>query len=179
MERNNVVAGIIVILIGVFLLISTLGITWEINVLMLIGAGFIAAYAFSKRQLGFLIPGCIVLSIGVHQYLTENHIIDNGNGEFFLILLGAAFLMVMLVHTMWIKTDNWGTKYWPAIPGGVLVIIGTLACADKYISNNLLETVVRYGWPVIIIAVGLKIMIFPSHRSRRHSDRTQDSERRD
>jgi membrane protein insertase Oxa1/YidC/SpoIIIJ len=67
---------------------------------------------------------------------------------------------------MWTKTDKWGVKYWPAIPGGILVLIGALAFADKYLSNNLLEAVVKYGWPVIIIAVGLRILIWPPKGSK-------------
>lgn len=174
MRRNNIVGGVVIILIGIFMLLSTLGITRDINILLLIGACFIAAYVFSRRQLGFLIPGCIIFAIGVYSFLMENHIIANNHDEFFVILLGCAFLVVMLVHTMWIKTDKWGARYWPAIPGGILVVIGILAYVDKSVSNNLLETVVRYGWPVIIIAVGLRMLIWPSHRHRREEDRTQD-----
>lgn len=159
MERRNLIGGIILILVGLLMLLSVLDIFHGFNILLFIGAGFLIAYALTKRNIGFLIPGCIVTSIGLFVLLTDNRIISNADGEYFLIMLGCAFLLIMLVHTMWIKVDAWGAKYWPAIPGTILVLIGTFALLDKHSNYNFLETVFKYGWPLIIIAAGLIILI--------------------
>lgn len=174
MNKRNITTGVIFILIGIFSFLSVFHFTWKFNVVLLIGACFIAAYIFSKRQLGFLIPGCILLSIGIHSFLTDNNIWPNSDGEFFLILLGCAFLAVMLVHTMWLKTSNWGEKYWPIFPGGVLVLIGTLAVLDKYNEYSFWDSVFKYGLPLLLIAIGIKIIFFPSgrHGNNETSDRT-------
>jgi hypothetical protein len=112
-------------------------------VLLLVGAGFLLAYILTGRNLGFLVPGCIVLSIGIFAYLNENKILPSDGGQIFLLFLAAAFWTIMLIHTMWIKNGDFGEKFWPIFPAIPLTVLGIIAMSDSYPSLRFLETTGR------------------------------------
>lgn len=166
MKDRRVLGGIMLILAGVVMMLSMFNIISGLNFLMLVGAGFLVAYILGGRLLGLLIPGCIVSSIGVFTYVTDNGIISRNSGEFFLLFLACAFFAVLLIHTMWIKTEDFGAKYWPIFPGGGLTIAWVLAASRQY---YIIQEIIKFAWPIALIIAGL-VVLFKRKGNRRKED---------
>ncbi len=144
-DRSRVTAGAILILLGIVLIIMRVtedyrGETWT----FLIGGLFVAGYLY-RRAYGMLIPGCILLGIGLGS-IGENSAWDLG--DFGSIGLGVGFVAIFLIALVYEGRTHW----WPLIPGGVLIISG-LASGSKTF-RDLLEV----GWPALIILVGLLLL---------------------
>jgi hypothetical protein len=153
--------GIILILIGVIFLLSKLNLLGNINILMIVGGGFLAAYILSNRPIGFLIPGLIVSSIGLFAYLSDIKVIPDNSGQIFLLFLAAAFWLIMLIHTMWTKNADWGERFWPIFPAGALTVIGFLLLGETYHNIFILKQISDL-WPVVLILIGILVLI-PKH----------------
>lgn len=144
-DRSRVTAGAILILLGIVLILMQVtedyrGETWT----FLIGGLFVAGYIY-RRAYGMLIPGCILLGIGLGS-IGENSPWDLG--DFGSIGLGVGFVAIFLIALVYEGRTHW----WPLIPGGVLIISG-LASGSKTF-RELLEV----GWPALIILVGLLLL---------------------
>lgn len=165
MEKKNIRGGIILIIIGLALLLSKLNIIGEINILMIIGAVFIVAYIVFERTLGFLIPGCIVSAIGVFAYLNDRKLLPEDGGILFLFFLAGAFWIIMFVHTMWIKNADWGERFWPVFPAGIMTIIGFFTVSEVYYSVPAFRLISNILFPAILIILGI-IIIFSKHSTK-------------
>jgi hypothetical protein len=141
--RRAVTAGAILILVGIGLLILqfTKGFG-EWIVLILIGGAFLVAY-FLRRHYGLLIPGCILVGLGLGS-IGENAI--TGVGDFTQIGLGIGFIAIYVIDRVY---RNPQTHWWPLIPGGILIVTGIAT-----LSPNLTQLWEK-GWPLILILVGL------------------------
>jgi hypothetical protein len=155
MDRKNVFLGIVLVMAGIWMGLSALNLMPKISILFILAAGFLVAYFVFNRNIGFLIPGCILAAIATFVTLGQ----QNGfNGIYVLILLGLAFFAIFLIHTMHIKTDQWGDKYWPLFPGSILIIIGTLilnAQLDPLDPNRQIITMIT---PAFLIIIGIIIL---------------------
>lgn len=156
-DRSRVTAGAILILLGIVLILMQVtedyrGETWT----FLIGGLFVAGY-FYRRAYGMLIPGCILLGIGLGS-IGENSAWDLG--DFGSIGLGVGFVAIFLIALVYEGRTHW----WPLIPGGVLIISG-LASGSKTF-RELLEV----GWPALIILVGLLLLASSSGILGRKTD---------
>jgi hypothetical protein len=160
--------GIILIFIGLIFLLSKLNLLGNINILMIVGGGFLVAYVLSKRPIGFLIPGLIVSSIGLFAYLSDKKIIPDNGGQIFLLFLAAAFWLIMLIHTMWIKNADWGERFWPIFPAGSLTVIGFLVLGETYRDIFILKQISNF-WPVVLILIGI-IVLIPKHPKHHDGD---------
>jgi hypothetical protein len=145
--------GILLITIGVFMLLNTFNLVSDNIFLYLLSAGFLITYIMlgarkHYRNIGFLIPASILTSIALSNDLQRIYFIDNlGNGVFYL-LLGLAFLII-LIHSS--AFENWD---WPLYPGGSLIVFGLFVIfldKSKYMQNlNYLYYII----PIILIALG-------------------------
>jgi hypothetical protein len=145
--------GILLITIGVFMLLNTFNLVSDNIFLYLLSAGFLITYIMlgarkHYRNIGFLIPASILTSIALSNDLQRIYFIDNlGNGVFYL-LLGLAFLII-LIHSS--AFENWD---WPLYPGGSLIVFGLFVIfldKSKYMQNlNYLNYII----PIILIALG-------------------------
>lgn len=140
------VAGGILILLGVaFFAMQFLGQLGSSVILFGVGMVFLVAYFFT-RIYGFLIPGCILVGLGLGQVAAQGGMLSvsglSGIG------LGIGFLAIFVID--WIYGGN--MRWWPLIPGGIIVIVG-IASANE----NLQSLLVR-GWPLILVAIGLLIL---------------------
>jgi len=144
--RRRITAGAILIVIGIALLALQLTKGWgEWIILLLIGGLFIAAY-FYRRAYGLLIPGCILLGIGLGA-IGNNTIL--GVGDFTQIGLGIGFIAIYIIDRIY---RNPATHWWPLIPGGILLLtgIGTL--------SGDLGRLVHDGWPLLLVLAGLLLI---------------------
>ena len=156
MHNKNVRVGIILILVGVLSGLGTLKIFSGELVLYLFSIGFLGAYFGYRRNVGFLIPGCILASIAVFSSVEQR--MPGFDGLYFLLFLGTAFIAVFLIHTLH-NSSSWGERYWPLFPGLSLMIIGFLTLA---VENKLLRFDLKYlnfVTPAILVIAGAVILI--------------------
>jgi hypothetical protein len=151
-QRSGVVAGSILIVLGVGLfainLIQGLG---DAAVLFFIGGVFIVIYLY-RRVYGFLIPGCILLGLGLgslgQQTLLLNDFGGRGLGGLETLGLGVGFVAIYAID----RAYRGATHPWPLIPGGVLILIGLAQASSD------LQHLVAVAWPLILVLVGLLIV---------------------
>ena len=164
MMSKNFKVGIVLIVAGLVLLMSQLGLIPGISFLFMLGLGFIATYAIlgARREygyVGFLIPGTILLAIAVFAALGETVLGSELNPGIFFLLLGFSFLAVFLVHTYWFKELGHGERFWPLYPAaGLIVFSGFISLAT---SGRLLENLnlLNYLWIIGLIAAGAWLVI--------------------
>ena len=157
MNRSKILLGIILLTAGVLSGLSTFKLISGSLFLLVIGGGFLAAYTIYKRELGFLIPGCVITAVAAFAIIQENF--KRLDGTWFLLMLGLAFLAVFLVHTLHIKGGNWGEKFWPLFPFAGLSIIGgsILLVQNKVMSFDL--NYLNLITPAILVIVGAVILV--------------------
>lgn len=141
--RRAVTAGAILILVGIGLLALQLAEGFgEWIVLLLIGGAFLVAY-FLRRSYGLLIPGCILVGLGLGS-IGKNTI--PGVGDFTQIGLGIGFIAIYVIDRIY---RNPQTHWWPLIPGGILIATGIAT-----LSPNLRQLWDK-GWPLLLVLAGL------------------------
>lgn len=169
MNNKKAGIGVFLILMGVLTALGNLEMISDHMVLVVISAALLGAYMLTgawnnRASIGFLIPGLIMSSISLFTILEEADIISSTNeGFLFLVMLGAAFLLIMPIHTMRFSRINWGEKYWPVFPGSILMIIGIMGLSfgeDKRIWGLVN--------PVILIGIGAFILLRP-YLNRTHN----------
>ena len=142
-KRNRVFTGLIMIAGGIGLYVS-LRMDISLNVLLIIGLAFLTLY-FYKRSFGFLLPGCILLGLGIKNLMHETFDVARGS----TVSLGIGFLLIFIISLAYERrTDYW----WTLIPGGLMIITG-LKYADE------LRVFLFDNWPLAIILIGLFILI--------------------
>ena len=143
--QGRVTVGALLIVLGLMLLASQFieGLAdraWPV----VIGGAFVAGY-FYRRAYGLLIPGCILLGIGLGN-LAQGSI--RNFGDFDSIALGLGFIAIFVIAALYEGRTHW----WPLIPGGILVIQGLQE------GNQAVRDLVAVGWPVILILIGLILL---------------------
>jgi hypothetical protein len=145
--------GILLITIGVFILLNTLNLISDEIFLYLLSGGFIFTYFMlgarkHYRNIGFLIPGAILLAIALFSDLERIELINKLGGGFFFIMLGLAFLVV-LIHTSAFK--KWD---WPIYPAAALIGFGLFVI---FVDNNdFIQNLeyLNYITPIVLIGLG-------------------------
>lgn len=159
MSQRSLAPGLILIGLGVLLLlVQTTSIGGE-AVVAVIGAGFLIAY-FATRAYGFLVPGGIMLGLGLGiLYQVE----FGGEGGAVLIGLGLGFVSIWLISVLMRDPIR---HWWPIIPGGILATTGVLVEAEQ---TGFLES---YGdlWPLILVAIGVVLLIAQATRRNETPD---------
>jgi hypothetical protein len=123
--QSRVTWGVLLILAGVLFLIQNFFFKGQADIIwaglfLLAALYFLAYFFFNRRHWWALIPGIILLSLGVLIGMT---VLNNNAGELwggtvFLGGIGLAFLLVYLVDR-----NNW----WAIIPGGVMFTLALVA----------------------------------------------------
>ncbi len=154
------VAGIILILIGILLFLSQhIDNFHDFFSLLLIGSVFLFLY-FTRKKIGFLIPGCILIGLGLGQLL-DNSL--NWIGDMDAIGLGFGFLLIYLITNIWEKQSYW----WPLIPGVFLITVG-FSDGSSFLVKS---------WPLILVVIGL-IIIYKEFKNSAES-KTKDFTKKD
>jgi hypothetical protein len=117
-------------------------------VLPIIGGAFIAAYLNTRAayRLGFLIPGCILLGIGVGNLLQRYSFLGNWGGiDVAGLALGIGFCLIWVLERR---------QWWALIPGGILV---ASSLANFWVLTKL--------WPIALIGLGA-YLLYDQYRRR-------------
>jgi uncharacterized membrane protein len=147
-NHSNYTVGIILILLGVFFLCVQLDLVnwdnfWPI-ILIVGGLLFYLGFLVNRRNFGLLMPGTILLVIGVLFFYTNRGYWNRMDELWptFVIAPGLGFILMYIFGPK-------GNALW--IPATVLIV---LAC----LFYGRLWGIFRY-WPVILIAVGLYLLV--------------------
>ena len=169
-DPGGLIAGVIVIGIGLFFLLGQFVPDIGRWIPLFIGLAFLAAF-LAKREYGFLIPGCIIAGVGV-GVLLSGVVDDRWSGAVVLLSIAGGFIAIWLVSVMLRAVDkDWPTGpsreaaqalWWPLIPGGILVLVAIIVLAEEGFESDLLQ-----WWPSLLIAAGLVIILANLSRRRR------------
>ena len=149
-NRGRVIAGAILILLGVtFFVMNFLGGLGAAALIFALGAVFLAAY-FVTRIYGLLIPGCILLGIGLGLIGQGGFSFAFGSltGGLGALGLGVGFIAIFVID--WLYTNR--VRWWPLIPGGILIVVGLARTSEIF------QVLLTTGWPLILVVVGLIIL---------------------
>jgi len=155
-DRGSIAFGVVLIVVGVLFFIGRAtnlsGSIW----LMGLGALFMLGY-FTWRSYGLLIPGCILLGLGL--------------GEAFLnasdLGLGLGFIAIFVIDSL-VYRQGAGRKsgarishWWPLIPG--VIIAGD--SVGEAISDPI-QRLIADWWPLALVLIGVMILFGQMSRSR-------------
>jgi hypothetical protein len=146
------IAGAILIIVGLFLLAGRFLPGLDRLIPLFVGLGLLGVF-FVTRSPGALIPGGIVTGVGVGILVAIQGDPQFG-GAGFLLSLGGGFLLVSFLGALYQIPES---RYWPLIPGSILVAIGALIFAAQLGSQVL--RVAADWWPIVLVIVGAYLLI--------------------
>ena len=130
----------------------------ESVVFFVLGGAFLAGY-FSRGAYGLLIPGCILLGLGLGSVL-DSTVFRLGN--FYSIGLGVGFVAIFAIHL----THRGSAHWWPLIPGAILIATGVSSGSERF------ERMLTVGWPLVFVLVGFLILFGGSRVTSRRDPST-------
>lgn len=153
---NKALAGIALVVLGVVLLLSNLGLGVRFNIssfwpllVALVGAVFIRDALRRGGDKSHVFVGVIIFGIGVFYFLKEIRLITAGMGELwpaFLIIVGIAFFaQAAALH----EPHFSGTGAILCATGAVFLVVNL-----RLVDTEVLRELLKY-WPVLIIAAGV------------------------
>lgn len=157
--NGRVVFGIVLLILGLIMALQNVMRFDGLFTLTAIGLGFIIAYFLNggitkRHNLGLLLPGTIIMALGVNNIL-KFYGVYHDNGWFF-ILLGIAFLIVS-IHTL---SGYYGGKtFWPLYTGAALILFGLFVSYKGYIQSVLNINITNIAIAVILIVIGVIALI--------------------
>ncbi len=144
-NRRSLVSGAILILLGIVLLalqfVEGFG---EAVVFFLIGGLFVTGYLYT-RAYGLLIPGGILLGLGLGSIGEASAL---SFGDLGSVGLGIGFVSIYVIALIY----QGGSHWWPLIPGVALILTGLAS------GNRSFERLLSVGWPLILVFIGLAIL---------------------
>lgn len=153
-NRRQIIPGLILIVLGIAFLLTQYFEFGPGLFLTLLGLVFLIPYAFT-RSYGLLIPGCILAGIGIGLAFERAVMRPDVTVS---IGLGLGFIAIFVVQLVVGGSSHW----WPLVPGGILVLAGLAETVPQA------QAILEKGWPLILIAIGLAILVgqFLSARAR-------------
>ena len=156
-RRNGLIGGVFLILIGGLLLLGQFFSFDSAGLLFLplLATAFII-WGILTSNAGLFIPGGILGGIGLGAALMELPALAHlEEGGIFLLSFAAGWVLISILSALFTKETHW----WPLIPAGILGFIGIAVITNGFLLNVL--SFVGQGWPLILIAVGLYIILRP------------------
>ena len=151
--KSRIFFGIVLILAGVLWLVKPHIELSGGTFLAGLGLLFLCLWMFFSKY-GFLVPGGILLGLGVG--LWTGRTAGEGAGRIlFFLCFGAGFILIVLLD----RVKRSKSPLWPLIPGGVLTGIGAYMAAERqgWIPPGMV-IYLKYLWPVLLILLGLYLL---------------------
>lgn len=155
-SRRSITGGLILIGLGLaFLAGQFIQQAWYGQLLLAgLGTAFLAAGLW-QRNSGLLIPGGILagLGAGVAAQAVMVDASPTARGGVFLLCFAAGWALISLLSLVVSRR-----MLWPLIPGAILALVGAALMAGGQ-ALEVLRWLGAYGWPVILILVGLALIL--------------------
>lgn len=152
-RRRGVLGGLVVFAVGFAFLLPALRIQNAGPVLFLaLGCAFAAAYVLGYRQFVYLVPGAILIGLGVGLLIPAMFELGRVAPAVFYGALSAAFLVVTML-----APDH----RWPLVPA---VLLATFAVLGVVGGVDLLPGVQPFIMPIVLMLVGGYLLIEPTTR---------------
>ncbi len=112
-------------------------------------------WGFYTRRFGFVIPGCILLGLGIPIFVVQAfpNLSAPTTGGVFVLGLALGFATIAALSLFFKKA------WWPLIPAGVLGLIGVLLAGGE--SGLSILRLIDILWPLVLLAIGLYILFVP------------------
>ena len=155
------VGGLVLIIVGVFFLLQQI---LDLNLGLYFLPGLALVFILSglaARKIGLIIPGGILAGIGTGAALLEGPfkaVQEPRQGGFFLLAFAGGWVLITLLSLVLKAMDAKSpVAVWPLIPGSIIALTG----GALVVGGDALKVmnVVGQGWPIILIAVGLYIVL--------------------
>ena len=152
--RNRATGGILLIAVGLLLLAGQI-IHIDNLFLPALAVIFILA-SIAQRNPGLMIPGGILMGIGVGSFLTENvffAMAEPARGGLFLVSLAGGFALITVLSTVFTKQS----QTWALFPATIIGLIG----GALLIGGSAMNVLALLGqiWPVFLIRGGLMLLV--------------------
>ncbi len=150
----------ILIVIGVAALIGNLGGGKYVgeSIVLAVGLAFLTAYAMT-RLYGYLVPGGILTGFGAGVLVAS--LMSAGDAGPYAVIGGSlGFLLIFAVDVI---VAHQTIRWWPVVPGGIMLLVGTSALSDNLGWTRLYDI---WG-PVLLIALGVLILVTRARQPRR------------
>lgn len=152
--RNRTAGGIVLIAVGLLLLAGQV-IRLDNLFLPALAVIFILA-AMTQRNPGLMVPGGILMGIGVGSFLTENvffAMAEPARGGLFLVSLAGGFALITVLSSLFTKQS----QVWALFPATIIGLIGGALLIGGSAINVL--TFLGQVWPVFLILGGLMLLV--------------------
>ncbi len=165
MSRNTL--GALLILIGLFVTLSNLGLIGSGWMLFFVGSAFLIVYSLrggrrTGSNLGFLIPGSIIVMLWAFTWLDSAFDLGAASGGVFFLCIGVAFFFIYFIHT---RPGGGAGNYWPAITGGSLFLFGLLVLSVEMYDSPLGRSILQHAASLGLVAAGV-IILWNNRKSR-------------
>jgi hypothetical protein len=150
------IGGVILVLIGAAALAANYTIIPAYLMLLVPGLALLLVGLF-KRQLGPVIPGCILSSLSVGAYLVSQGLASlsgEAMGAVFMVTLACGFFAIALLS---LYTQRGRLAWWPLIPGGVLASIGGMLLGGE--SGLKALEIFSKAWPAALVLLGAYLLL--------------------
>lgn len=166
-NMTRAVVGTILVLIGLITFAANMWQTSILGLLVLPALGIIFLVgAFVGRISGLLIPGSILAGLGLGTLAQQTlfaSATSEARGAIAVLGLAVGFLAIMPLMQFMERRFYW----WPAIPGGILLVVSIALFAGPA-GTTFLQALGTF-WPLALIAVGA-YLLFRVYRQP-HRDR--------
>lgn len=147
-SRWSIIWAAVLILGGAFLLAQNLGVLGELDaplwsvLLVALGALFLLNFITDPAQWWSLIPGCILLGMGLVVYLgVRGDVAGELMGSLVLFSVGLPFLLIFVLQYARGQKEFW----WALIPGGILVFVGLAVLLTARLPGEAIASVIMLG----------------------------------
>jgi hypothetical protein len=143
-NHARLVPGLLLIALGCIFLLGQYFEFGPALFLIILGIAFLVP-SFISRSDAMLIPGCILIGIGLGLAFDRPPL---GTAVAVPIGLGLGFLAIFVIQLVTFRQSHW----WPLIPGFILIFIGVLEGIPQA------ELLIKKGWPLILVLIGLLML---------------------
>jgi hypothetical protein len=167
--RPSPIPGVLLIILGLIFLLANLGVfrirgeLFWIYVLIVLGLAFWIGFFFDRSRVGGLMPGSVLLTIGLLFHYTSTHGWETLSYLWPFFLLAPAFGF----YAMFIFGSH---ERGLLVPAGILTVLA----AVFFLQN--LDRDMRLVWPAALIALGVLLLF---RGNARHRDDRGDRESED
>ncbi len=157
------VAGVMLLVVGLLLLGDRLFPDLVPIVPLALGLALLGVFLLG-RSAGALVNGSVTVGIGVGVLVVKGGNPDFGAAGFIVSVAGGFYLAWVLGLVFEIPSVRW----WPVVPGSLLLAIGAVVYTAK-MGASLLQLAVDW-WPGLLVAMGVYLLLHQRLRARLAAD---------